>query len=125
MLTKPLLIVLTSLLLFVQEKPSKTVTPEEQFTAQVAASNVALMAFINLSCDDTKAPTVAKELAAQLDNLKAAYKNLPQDQDPLAQMRDTELFIGFMELTTITVPDKKKSCSKDEQPAPSSQDNQS
>ena len=53
-----------------------------------------------------------------MDNLNTAYENLPDNQDALTQDRETELFVGFIELANKYVPLKIDACSSKVSPKP-------
>lgn len=90
-------------------------TPEQQYMIQVDKSNAALDKYLKLPCEsdpkDIKA--VSTELSTQMGNLETAYQNLPSNQDILVQSRETELFIGYIELVNKYVPAKIHACMGD------------
>ena len=94
-----------------QEKspPKATEVTPEQFMAQVDKSNAALDKYAKLPCDN-KDETVINDLVTQIGNLKIAYKNTPNGQDASIQLRETELFLGFLEVATSYTSSKNSIC---------------
>lgn len=123
-LTKVALIVTLAALLLPLEAtqtPAPTPAPkpmsEQQFIAQIDKSNVAMDKFLRLPCDDKGIPDAAQDLLTQINNLKEAYKNISNTgQDTLVQTRETELYIGFIELADSYIPEKRQGCAPADKP---------
>lgn len=99
--------------------PAATVKPitPDQYLAQVDKSNAALDKFLKLPCDDKGIPDAAQDLMTQMVNLKDAYAGLPDTgQDVLVQDRESELYVGFIDLANSYIKEKQETCSPTTKP---------
>jgi hypothetical protein len=93
----------------------KQSTFDKKFEAQIAKSNAALKVFADTPCISTTFQTAATNLETEAGNLKALADAIPDSEDEMLQAHQTELFIGFLELTT-TALDQQSKCREESYP---------
>lgn len=78
----------------------------QKYYEEVEKANKQLKVFTNTSCEASTFKDVEEQMETEYYSFKTLVKAIPDDEEPMVQVKEIEVFMGFQQILKDIVNDK-------------------